>query len=146
MPLTAHRAGRESGRGTGTGTGEEQSKKGVQQSRRDGMSAEMRVVGSVRKTAVGMSETMISCRVLLERSVIAGTAETAVENGTDEMSVKNASIVGMSKTLEMPVQQRRENAQDENHWSTERETGIGKEKGRGKEREKGLKCIERRKR
>lgn len=109
------------------------------------MSAEMRVVGSVKKTAVVMSETMISCRVLLERSVIAGMSETAVENGTDEMSVKNASIAGRSKTHGMPVQQRRENAQDENLWSIERETGRGKEKGRGKEREKGLKCIERRK-
>lgn len=107
------------------------------------MSAEMRAVGNVRKTAAAMSETTISSRVLPEMSVIAGTAETAAVNGIDEMCGKSGSTAGRSKTLGMPVQQKRESVQDGNPWSIGKGTGKGKE--RGKEREKEMNPTERRK-
>lgn len=99
----------------------------------------------MRKTAAVMSETTISSRVLPEMSVIAGTAETAAVNGIDEMSEKIGSTAGRSKTLGMPVQQKRETVQDGNPWSIGKGTGKGKEKEkeRGKEREKEMNPIER---
>lgn len=99
----------------------------------------------MRKTAAVMSETTILSRILPEMSVIAGTTETAVVNGIDEMSGKSGSTVERSKTLGMPVQQKHETVQDENPWSIGIGNGTEKEKERGKEREKEMKRIERRK-
>lgn len=95
------------------------------------------------KTAAVMSGTMRSSRALLEMTVMPGMAETGVLNGIEEMSGKSASTAGRSKTLGIPMQETHESAQDENLWSTERETG--REKERGKESENETKPIERRK-
>lgn len=109
------------------------------------MSAEMRAAESMRKTAAVTSGTMRSSRALLEMTVMPGMAETGVVNGIEEMSGKSASTAVRSKTLGIPVQEKRESAQDENLWSIERETGTGREKEKGKERENETKPTERRK-
>lgn len=104
------------------------------------MSAEMRAAESMRKTAAVMSRPMRSSRALLEMTVMPGMAETGVVNGIEEMSEKSASTpAGRSKTLGIPVQEKHESAQDENLWSTERETG------REKKRENETKPTKRRK-
>lgn len=109
------------------------------------MSAETRAAESMRKTAAVTSGTMRSSRALLEMTVMPGMAETGVVNGIEEMSGKSASTAVRSKTLGIPVQEKRESAQDENLWSIERETGTGREKEKGKERENETKPTERRK-
>lgn len=94
----------------------------------------------MRKMPPVMSNPMRSSRALLEMTVMPGMAETGVVNGIEEMSGKSASTpAGRSKTLGRPVQEKHESAQDENLWSTERETG------REKKRENETKPTKRRK-